>query len=64
MIATVKGEGCFGVMSHMFVKVLRKNPHETYNSILKKTDSMLFKFGQSPCLSSNHAMDMNQPFNL
>ncbi|KAJ1656894.1 Ca(2+)-dependent cysteine protease [Dispira simplex] len=55
--------GNTGAMSHAFVTVLSRNPHQTYSQLLHNIREYLRgRYSQVPQLSSGRYMDMNQYF--
>lgn len=53
-------------MTNAFIEVLRAAPSQSYVSILRGVRQRLLddRFDQTPCLSSNIELDMNQPFQV
>ena len=53
-------------MTSAFIEVLRASPSQSYISILRGVRQKMVDdhYDQTPCLSSNIQLDMNQPFHL
>ncbi|KAF9268199.1 peptidase C14 [Marasmius fiardii PR-910] len=60
---TFQGGQPVGAMSYAFINSLRKNPHPTYQSLLKNLKALLYeRFNQTPQLGSSHHIDTNLGF--
>ena len=58
--------GCYGAMSRLWMQCLKKDTSQSYAKLLGNVRQELLHngFRQTPCLSTNHEMDMNVEFSL
>ncbi|KAL0567169.1 Ca(2+)-dependent cysteine protease [Marasmius crinis-equi] len=60
---TFQGGQAVGAMSYAFINSLKRNPHVTYQHLLKCLNDLLYsRFNQSPQLGSSHHIDTNLQF--
>ncbi|KAE9396721.1 hypothetical protein BT96DRAFT_1021227 [Gymnopus androsaceus JB14] len=60
---TFKGGVAVGAMSWSFCEVMSKNPHQSYQQILREVKNLTYRrYHQTPQLGSSHHIDMNLKF--